>query len=517
MSKDAKMIDFASQNNFNLTGSLSNDQVKTLAQAWLPQIRFHEKDKYHPISLSDYFTIPGSRFDNLSEEEKKKYKFTIAVDNSGVVIYEEFTPAVLKVDGPVRAVPGINGNTAYVRTNKVLSSGSQILSELLNDEVGEGAEISQGNGAQGAEFFFGAKATLGGNSDPTDTDPFEPLLPLKIITEYKVLIDLLEYELLVENDSEYPRAKDKLRGGFDITRLFFLIVNPNNNTPPISRSLGRNLLLGLIAAWKANDNASFQNIISSIPARYSFNYHAWKVLTRHAFLEYYFCYAYNDWQDYENDWFSNYHEGDLEGCCLVFNRENVELAFATNNPDPLSVTPLSIITSVHEEYQDLDRYKEFNAAHARDDLKVWVALGSHATYLSPGNHDVVDLGVLVDTSIENLGVLTIPLFPLILLAALIEHFIDVEDQTSDDGVFTDSNPPANPSDKYFDNSLEVTPLSSGDNIYENGDLIALSIRSYPGKLGGTSGIKNKSSNFENKSGRYFRKLMRNFKDVPIID
>ena len=48
---------------------------------------------------------------------------------------------------------------------------------------------------------------------------------------------------------------------------------------------------------------------------------AWDAVTRFAFLEYYFFYAYNDFERYQTALFDNEHEGDDEGCCLVFDRE----------------------------------------------------------------------------------------------------------------------------------------------------------------------------------------------------
>ena len=49
--------------------------------------------------------------------------------------------------------------------------------------------------------------------------------------------------------------------------------------------------------------------------------------SRFAFLEYYFFYAYNDFERYQTAIFDNEHEGDDEGCCLVFDR-----AVSTSRP-----------------------------------------------------------------------------------------------------------------------------------------------------------------------------------------
>ena len=514
MGKETKMIDFAIQNDLNLTGSLSHDQVTQLAEAWLPQIRFHEKELYHPINLRDYFEIPGSIYPNLDPVEKTEYAFNIAVpDGSGFKV-ESFEPAVMKNNGPVRQFTNQQGQTGYITTSNVLASLDGIVSELLNDEIGSGTEISQGNGAKGSKFFFGSKSTITGEEDSSPEDPFSPEHDIKIIAEYKVLIDLLEYELLVEEENDYPLSKDALRKGFSITRQFFVKSDEGNSI--LTESTRRNIMQGLIGAHKSGNSVEFQNIIQSIPSGWSFNFNNWEILKGYSFMEYYFYYAYSNWSDYENDFFANYHEGDIEGCCVVFETEKVEMEFSLPNPDPINVPPISVISSVHEEFQNLDKYKSLDPSHAREDLIVWVALGSHATYLTPGNHDVVDFGVLVNTVADKVSIFVVPLLPLIIIAAMIEHFIDVEDETSDSGGFTDNNTPDGSDNRHFQSTVETTPLSAVNNIYKNNDLEALAVRSYQGKYGGTSGIKNNSGTFKNKSGRYFRKLTRNLR-VNIID
>ncbi len=514
MGKEIKMIATAIQNDLNLTGSLSHDQVVQLANTWLPQIRFHEKELYHPINLRDYSEIPGNIYPDLTPAEKLEFEFNITVPDGPDYKVERFEPAVMKNNGPVRQFTNEQGQTGYISTSIVLASLDGIVAELLNDDIGSGTEISQGNGAKGSKFFFGSKSTITGEEDSSPEDPFLPEHDIKIIAEYKVLIDLLDYELLVEEENDYPLAKDALRNGFSITKQFFFRPDQGNST--LQEGTRRNIMQGLIAAHKSGNNAEFQNIIQSIPSGWSFNFNNWEIVKGYSFMEYYLYYAYSNWSDYENDLFSNYHEGDVEGCCIVFETDKVEMEFSLPNPDLLNIPPISVLTSVHEEYQNLDDYKSLDPSHAREDLTVWVGLGSHATYLTPGNHDVVDFGVLVNTAIEKVSILVIPLLPFIIIAAMIEHFIDVEDQTSDSGGFTDNNIPDDSDDRHFRSTVETTPLSAINNIYKNNDLEPLAVRSYHGKYGGTSGFKNNSGTFENKSGRYFRKLARNLR-VNIID
>ena len=59
---------------------------------------------------------------------------------------------------------------------------------------------------------------------------------------------------------------------------------------------------------------------------------AWNAVTRFAFLEYYFFYAYNDFERYQTAIFDNEHEGDDEGCCLVFDRNVLNLAATSGDP-----------------------------------------------------------------------------------------------------------------------------------------------------------------------------------------
>lgn len=240
-------------------------------------------------------------------------------------------------------------------------------------------------------------------------------------------------------------------------------------------------------------------------------------------------YAYNDYPDY-GDWpFVNEHEGDVEGCCVVFDRRDLDRVADGAKPIE-AVIAHTVITSVHEPFNDNDELKRLPVEldRARDDLVVYVAPGSHATYLSAGAHDVLDWeDILTDWPGQVGGwqevvvaILYPALFPFLLIAAIVEHFVDAEDETSDDGVRTGPESTTPVGDTSFAHELIVTPLShidGGRNLYQAGldppqnglDLAELVRRAYPGKWGGHDKIADHSSQWDTKTARYFRKFVAN--------
>ena len=69
--------------------------------------------------------------------------------------------------------------------------------------------------------------------------------------------------------------------------------------------------------------------------------------------------------------FDNEHEGDVEGCCVVFRRSALE-DFAAGRKTAAEVIPHSVITSAHEEFNNADRQKRLpEDSHARSYVNSW--------------------------------------------------------------------------------------------------------------------------------------------------
>ena len=330
------------------------------------------------------------------------------------------------------------------------------------------------------------------------------------------LLDLLKYELTIaeaEDADDFSYPPDGMRG-FDI--IPNLLRPESTPPPPFPAAEQRKFLLAAIAAQEAGTQ------LPEPPAGWRLDRVAWGAVTRFAFLEYYFFYAYNDFERYQTALFDNEHEGDDEGCCLVFDRELLGPAATSGQARAiLRVPPFAIITSVHEEYQDADILQFVPPPVpdpadpdrlARDvvDFTVYVAGGSHATYLTSGTHDLVDFQDTwgyVDENAPCLYVIAPVILAISIILAIIEHFVDTEDFTSEEGVH------AGPDDVVAEHPGKVAahvlvlPMSRGNHIYQPRHEALLALRAYAGKWGGQDGIVDKSPPFATKTGRYFRKLI----------
>jgi hypothetical protein len=435
-------------------------------------------------------------------------------------------PIERKFDPPIVYFP--LGLTAFLATeNEVLTPNGSALDVIDDPKVGTDAILSHGKSFRHSRQFFGSKGTIIGDLPlASESNPFKPraegvgsgsgdIKPaVKVYAWYTNLLELLEFELAVEeakeNDSYPPNA---LTGGFDIRSR--LVRKVDQNAQPLTPSQIRAFLSDRISSVRQNTPP-----LITLPLGWIFDEAIWDAVTRYAFLQYEFFYAYNDFDRYQTTPFENEHEGDNEGCCLVFDR-NVINAVASSGELQRAV-PLCIITSVHEELQDADKLKFIAPVDDPDprqsiELIAYVAAGSHATYLTPGSHPLVDFGdafAYIKENIEAFVLATMlidagTLLTLATLAIIVEHFVDTKDKTSDDGIRSGPEIIAEGLEVEVLNLLKMLPMSQDEHIYQNVPEmeLLLKLRAFPGKWGGHNGHIDKSPQYTAKTGRYFRKLL----------
>lgn len=513
---------FASENNFDLTAPLSNDQVTLLAKHWLPQIRFYEDERFHPIGLNEALSMVDAQFKEMSPLTQESFKVTKFVRDGSVAKSQAFDPPLVTIPNGSAPLEGAVNNQRK-KTVRVLTESEVPLSALTNDKIGKDARVTHGGSETRSRRFFGATQTVLGGDISSPGDPLVPragtinrngeIVPhIVIMASYKNLLETLEYNLLTSKEDSYPL--DALRMGFDIISDLF-IIQTTESVPTVTQEQQRAVMLELITAHKNGDS------LPSLPSSIRLNWKVWDKLTRYAFLEYSLYYAYNDFERYQTAIWDNEHEGDDEGFCLVFDRNLINLALSSNNNDALfMVQPHSIITSVHEEYQGADESKIFstpsslatNKEALRDAINpiVWVAGGSHATYLTSGTHDLVDFGDYLGWVNEKASWLWL-VGPAVLAVAIIlhilEHFIDTEDFTSDDGIQTGYNTDPENDKLSIAHEVKIFPMSGDRHIYQAEENDLLTLIAYPGYWGDHDEIIDKSPPFIPKTGRFFRKLI----------
>lgn len=504
--------DLARRIGLNYTGRLTHTQAAALAEAWRPEVRFHEDERFHPVDINGLFELPAVVYDTLTPGSQSEF----AVEVDGV----SYRPPVLR-----------NGNT-------VLGNGDIEASDLDSTEVDSGTILTHGKSFNASVQYFGASTTINGQPIPTPGDPREPRHPIVYRAEMRMLYEALKYELELDdlNENEEKPA-DSIWRGFDVDSSFFREDRDSSAQAAFfPHQLKRQILKALADSYDPNnpdfaaDNVAINAAVDATPEGWLFIRNAWEVIKNFAFVEYLFVYPYNDFDKYESP-FGNKHEGDDEGCCVVFDRTLLN-AMADDdqaNP-PESIAPHAFITSVHEEWQGSDRIDaniSIDPQRARDDLVAYVARGSHATYLNAGTHDVLDFGdaflLLFKGPTWGLVISALTLGLPGLFFAIAEHFADSEDQTSNDGVSTPGTTEASSeSPLEFDAETIITALSdisdeNDQNIYnstngsepsDQAELLALGRRAYAGKIGGHDDTTAYSPNLKNKTARYFRKLLR---------
>ena len=70
---------FADEHDFGLTAPLTNAQVRRLAEYWLPQMRFHWDERFHPVTLDDMFGMVEGTFAALPPEAQESWRVGVRV------------------------------------------------------------------------------------------------------------------------------------------------------------------------------------------------------------------------------------------------------------------------------------------------------------------------------------------------------------------------------------------------------------------------------------------------------
>jgi hypothetical protein len=469
------------------------------------EMRFFEEEHFYPVSLEQYTGQVEVEFGRWPESVREDFRLQLPIRSGDIAIVQTFDPPVLlEPDNFTVFTPdGIR----LVGAVKVLHSGP-LDGALEGPEVDAETVLTHGTSFRASDKYFGPLRTISGAAVAAPGDPYKPsLIPITVIATFVNLLEALRYELLAEEAEDYP--PDGLRGGLDIAPSLFSPFGGAEGFPDYSRPA----VLALIEAQLANDPAAFNAALRDLPLGWTFNKDAWDALTRFAFVEYYSLYAFNDFNRYQA--VGNEHEGDDEGCCLVFERNALNAAAASGSEDVLlDVTPHSILTSVHEEFQDADLHQFLPAGTTRDDLDliVWIAAGSHATYLSAGTRDLLDLSDVYEEA-EEAVLVAVALAPLLslqlaILALLADLFVDIVDRTSDDGVHTGPRDIVGDDPTFIPTQVEMLDMSANRHIYQPAQRDLLGRRAYAGKLGGQDDFINHSPPFRPKTGRYFRRLLK---------
>ena len=517
-----KLRDFAADNDFGLTAPLTAKQARELAEYWLPDLNFHEDERFHPITLSDRFDMVESHLASMTPTAREQWRVGVrqrGVDPNGQEIAE-----VVLHDPPLIFVPDGTVGGPGPKVRRVLADGAATRAAMAGADIDGDAFFTSGASFTYANEHFGATDLLQGGNTAVPGNPWIPradeAVPggggerrarMTVIAQYVNLLDVLEYELRIDAvGDDYP--PDAMRRSFDIAP-WLLTHDPalDPTAPPLRDSeiekLRRELLLEMIAAHEAGSP------LPPMPPGWEVQKQSWAVITDHAFLEYSFIYGYNDFERWQTAIFDNEHEGDDEGCCLVFRRRDVNVAA---QGDIRTARPFAIITSVHEEYMDADLFRRIPAPAnpgplGRDgmDLEVYIAGGSHATYLDPGTHDLVDYqdywGFVDENDIWYLAPIVLPIS---IILAILEHFIDTEDFTSEEGVH--GGPTVDAADPAaVATHVATLPMSAANHIYDGTHDDLLALRAFPGKWGGHDGIVDKSSPFPPKTKRFLKKLFDN--------
>ncbi|RZI93111.1 MAG: hypothetical protein EOO67_07335 [Microbacterium sp.] len=295
-----RLRQFAAEHDFGMTAPLTAAQVRTLASYWLPDLHFHEDERFHPIALADVFDLVERHLDELPPEAREQWKVGVRErgETNGepaAVVVAHDPPVLFRRDGSL-PVPG-------PKVYRTLVEGSAVRDALGDPEIDEKVFLSNGASAAYANEHFGSTDLLFGGNTATPGNPWLPRADerapggsaddrrprMTVLAQYVNLVDVLRYELLIAaaDATDEPYPPDGMRRAFDIgAGLVRHDPHTDPSDPPLRHAeiekLRRDLLLAFVDAERNGTPDP------ALPPGWTFDAKAWRVVTDHAFLEYTF-------------------------------------------------------------------------------------------------------------------------------------------------------------------------------------------------------------------------------------
>ena len=460
MSRLARLREFAERTPFDLTSPLTHREVVALARRWQPFLWFVGEERFHPIAISRFLGLDRVQPAPLLIEGQKP---------SGEAAY--------------RPPPAI-----FAR-GRVFATGDSLEARFQAPGLGRASEVTNlgGRGVEAATDLFGAPAAQDGRR--------KPRYPVVVHAEFRMLRECLRTYVAAQLDPQFPREREQL---LDPLLGDWWVGDHSHSWQ---------LLEALLAA---EDEATERGILADLDDA-AMDQSRWEIIRDWGFMEYYFIYAYNDLATHDWGFAADYdHEGDVESCALVFERAAIAAIRGLGaEADRLHyiehvLQPEFACTTGHNPSNRVDMVRDLRGiehARRREEINVWVAGGSHASYLIDigsrnTSANVPDYDELAPELVKW-GWMS-PATPVVaLILFLIDHFWP-DDKTSSDGVlvYRDREPaPEQPGDgaTTVRGKVETTPLSRDVRIYSDpfpapDDIQApLAVRAFPGNWGSGDG------------------------------
>jgi hypothetical protein len=449
-----------------LTWPLTYDEVEVLAAEWMPELRFDEDENFHPISYGQLLAL------RTAQIRREDFLRTVTAaephrpSSAKPPVFFQSEDDKISLDP---AAPSISG-VSYM--SNVVEVGDRLSQFDNRDRSPWGM----------AYMYFGSKPQSNGVKTPAK--------PVTAVAEYRDLREFLAFRVRAEKawlTNQLPLYDNGVLDSI-LGPVWFQL---SDDHPQKSRQLSwLAQLCDLADKADQGDAAAAMHeaaILREVVSDDVLTEAQWKVIRDYVLLEYFFVYAYNDITQHHTI-SSGDHEGDVEGFGVLFDRRKV--AGVIGRLDRLdylrnSLRPRFLVTAPHAQWQGLDHGKDLEdpndphlanltlPAFKNEVMRAWVMAGSHAMFLCPGtfqNFNSINEEVKIGSGL--LPVLLNPEFavPAALLIELLEHFLEPEEETSDDGVrstptWSSGQPAAVPTSVA--SRVLTTPLSADRNVYQS--------------------------------------------------